>query len=192
VVKPKKKNLPLDFNYDECCVVLHRALMDALTENRKAIRALNKTEPLWAVSYEILPWDPYIGVAFRLESESGHGASLNSAEWKHSHFIEDISTKALIPAKDYVHQAYLTVSGDGNRSQEVAHLIFLAEATALLENSVATLLQSVGIDAPTIGDSLPWNYFKYIVSDGDGVIKANYCDIVCANRVSRRLLGRVP
>jgi hypothetical protein len=179
----------MNFNFKECVEVLHRALMGALAEYGEAIRTLNKTEPLWAISFDILPWDPYVGLAFRLESESGHDASMNSADWKHSHFIEELNTKALIPAKEYTHHAYQTLGGDGKSSQEVAHLIFLAAANALLDDRVARLLQSFGVDAPVIGEKLPWNFFKYLVIDGDGVIKANYCDIVCANRVTRRLLG---
>jgi hypothetical protein len=111
--------------------------------------------------------------------------------WRHSHFIEDINTKELIPARDYTHGACSTAKAEGLGSQEVAHLIFLAAADALLDKSVSTFLQSVGINATERSDTLPRGYFQYIVIDEDGVIKANYCDIVLANRVTRRLLGRV-
>ena len=181
----------MEFDYEECRQVLHHSLMSALGARRDVIRELHKVEEFWALSYDILPWDPYVGVAFRLESESGHDASMNSGGWKHSHFIEDISDTELISAREYIHSAYMRAASDGKGGQEAAHLIFLAAADALLDHSVALLLQECGINAPVIGDVLPWNYFKYIVIDEDGVIKANYCDIVCANRVTRRLLGRV-
>ena len=181
----------MNFNLTECRKVLHNDLMNALTAKREAIRDLHKVEELWAISYDIIPWDPYIGIAFRLESESGFNASLKSGDWKHSHFIEDCTSKELVPARDYVHAQFQSAGDDGKRAQEMAHLIFLAAADALLDESVALLLQSAQINAPVIGDTLPCNYFKYIVIDEDGVIKANYCDIVCANRVTKRLLGKV-
>jgi hypothetical protein len=180
----------MKFDLQECTGVLHESLMRALRKRAHDIEQLHKTEEAWAISYDILPWDPYVGVAFRVASESGGRASQDSGEWKHSHFIEEINTPELTPAKDYAHGAYLAGRADGRHGhQEAAHLIFFAAANALLDESVALFLRSVSINAPVIGDTLPWNYFKYIVIDGDGVIKANYCDIVCANRVTRRLLG---
>jgi len=180
----------MKFKYSKCRKVLHQALMDALAEHREAIRALHQTEEIWAMSYDILPWDPYVGIAVRLESESDHHSTLNSGDWKHSHFIEDISCKALVPARDFAHQAYQSAGEDDSLRQDFAHLIFLAAAESLLDESVASFLQSVGIDVPVIGDKLPWSYFKFVVIDGDGVIKSNYCDIVCAMRATRRLLGK--
>jgi hypothetical protein len=88
-----------------------------------------------------------------------------------------------------VFQRYQAAIGEPSQSQEIAHLTFLAAADALLDESVALRLQSVGVMAPVITDKLRSNYFKYVVLDEDGVIKANYCDIICANRVTRRLLG---
>lgn len=179
----------MKFKFAECRKVLHRALVEALAENSGRIRELQKTEEIWAISYDILPWDPYVGIAFRVKSESGHDSSLNSSGWNHSHFIEDISCKHLKPARDYTHTAYGSASG-GLSSQEIAHLIFLAAADALLDESIASLLQSFGVNAPVIEDSLAGGYFKFVVLDDDGTIKANYCDIIRSNRVTRRLLGK--
>jgi hypothetical protein len=179
------------FDFDECIEVLRNSLTGALAAHGEAIRALNQVEPLWAISFDILPWDPNVGIAFRLESESGTNASSNSADWKHAQLIGDWNAKELVAAKEYTHQAYQARGSDGKRCQEAAHLIFLAAAHALLDERVAFQLQSFGVDAPVVGEKLPWNYFKYMVADDDGVIKANYCDIVCANRVTRRVLGRI-
>jgi hypothetical protein len=180
--------MSMTFDYPKCRSVLYESLIAALTEHCERIRKLNADDKFWAISYDVIPWDPYLGVAFRLESEFAE-TSLNSADWKHSHFIEDMSTPALHPARDFVFQRYQAATGEPSQCQEIAHLIFLAAGDALLDESVALLLQSVGVMAPVIGDKLPWNYFKYVVLDEDGVIKANYCDIICANRVTRRLLG---
>jgi hypothetical protein len=184
----------MDFNFDECRAVLHRSLMDALSEHSQAIRELNSAERLMAISYDILPWDPYIGVAFRLESETGTDPPLGPADWQHSHFIEDLDCPALHPARDYTQQLYTEIGGGGGTSaQEIAHLIYLAAADAILDESVATLLESAGVQAPFVGSSLPWGHsFTYMVLDEDKVIKANYCEIVVANRVAQRLLGRIP
>ena len=180
----------MQFDYDECREIFHRALLTALHEHRDAIRKLHATEAIWAISYYIIPWQPYISIAFRLSSESNYPASLVSADWKYFDFITDRKSQALVSARDFAHEAYESVSDDSKRCQDVAHLIYLAAADALLDPSIATLLQSLGINALEIGDALPRGYFKYIVIDEDKVIKANYCDIVCANRVTRRLLGR--
>jgi hypothetical protein len=180
----------MKFDFTECRSILHRALIDGLAANSSRIRALQAKEEIWAIAYDIIPWDPYIGVAVCLKNEIDR-SGLHSGGWKNSHFIENISTKAFDSAVEYTFQAYESVSEDPKRCQDVARLIYLAAADALLDEGVAVLLQSLGVNAPVIRDKLPWNYFKYVVTDADGVIKANYCDIICANRATRRLLGMV-
>lgn len=178
-------------NYDDCRDVFYHALMSALQEHSDSICKLHETEELWAISYDIIPWHPYIAIAFRIRSESDYPTSIVSAGWKHSEFIGEYNCESLLPPRNFAHQAYGSVADSPKQCQEVAHLIYLAAADALLDPGVAIHLQSLGIDAPVIGDTLPWNYFKYIVIDEDRVIQANYCDIVRANRVTRKLLGRV-
>jgi hypothetical protein len=180
---------PMTFNFEACVDVLKRAAIEALTENSDAIRELHQTEPLWALSFDVIAWQPYVGLAFRLESESGLGASTNSADWKHSHFIEDIRSRPLSAAAKYVHDIYQNTKEDIR--QETLHLIILAAAHAILDRRVAQTLQSMGIEAPEIGDRLEGTYFKYFVMDSDELIRANYCDIVRANRATRHVLGRI-
>jgi len=185
----------MPFNFQQSVDVLRQALIASLIEHAERIRSLNAIEPLWAISFDLLPWESFIAISFRLRSESNYPESSNSADWKHSQFISDYNSRTLAGARDFVHEEYHRCideqeDDDGRRSQEIAHLIFSAAARALLDEEVAEILRSYGIDAPVVGDTLPWYYFKFYVMDADGVIKANYCDIVCANRVTRRLLGR--
>ncbi|MBC8290993.1 MAG: hypothetical protein H8E37_11825 [Planctomycetes bacterium] len=53
------------------------------------------------------------------------------------------------------------------------------------------MLEPLG--AHTIRDQVPYQafaWFEYCVFDGDGVFKSNYCEIVCAQRVARKLLEK--
>lgn len=188
VSHPEGNNDTMKFDFAQCRRILHRSLMAALEKNQKRICELNKTEPIWAISYDIIPWDPYVGIAFRLESESDDREnSMSSGGWMNSHFIEDITEPALHPARDYVEELCKS-----NSSQEVPHLIYLAAADALLDKKVAALLQSNGVAATVWGNRLSrGGCFSYIVTDEDRVLKADYCEIVIANRITRRLLGRV-
>jgi hypothetical protein len=182
----------MDFDFDECTRILHKGLVSGLAARGDQIRNLHATEPLRAVSYDVVPWHPRLSVSFRLESESNWGASANFADWKHDYFVGETDSESLVEARRYIEAAYKQGEGDtGTRCQEIAHLIFLSAAHALLAEDVAVTLRSFGIDAPHICDTMPWYGFHYFVTDPDGVIKANYCDIVCANRVTQRLIGRV-
>jgi hypothetical protein len=69
-----------------------------------------------------------------------------------------------------------------------SHIIFLAGAEALLDPKVAELLRCFNIDAPTLQDRFISSSFQYIVVDPDQTLKSNYCDLVLANRVTKRLL----
>ena len=87
----------MTFDFDACRDVLFTGLLAALTKNRKRLRDLRKIEEIWAISYDVIPWDPYIGVACRLLSESNSLDALKPGGWKHSHFLDN--PKELLPAK---------------------------------------------------------------------------------------------
>ena len=182
----------MGFPFDECLEVLRNALTVSLDEHGPTIRELNRAESFGAATYDILPWDPYLGVGFRLESEPYD--STNSADWKHGRVISAWNSPTIAAAQDYLHRVYRGfrqgADCDGDSLQEAAHLIFLAGAQALLDPRIALQLQGLGVAAPIIGDTMPWHVFKFFVFDDDGAIKANYCDVLCANRAAQRLLGR--
>src|SRR5258708_6739260 len=136
--------MPYDFH--RSVDVLREALIASLTEHTDAIRSLHAIEPLWAISFDHLPWESFIAISFRLESESNYPASSNSADWKHSQFINDYNSKALASAREFVREGYMRFIDehkdvDGRSSQDGAHLIFLAAAHALLHNDVIKLLR---------------------------------------------------
>ena len=179
------------FPFDECVEILRSSLIEALTVHGETLRDLNRVEPFLAMTFDILPWDPYLGIGFRIEAESTGVSLTHSADWKHGRLIGDWNSTAIASAQEFIHRAYKTLGDGGDEMQEAAHLIFLAGADALLDERVAVQLQSLGVKAPIRGDTLPWDYFQYLVIDIDCAIKTNYCDIVSANRVTRRILGRM-
>ncbi len=120
--------------------------MSALREHGKTIRTLHAEEELWAISYDIIPWDPYIALAFRLRSESNYPVSDVSADWKHCELIGDHNCKSLVPARDFAHQACESVGHNSKQGQDVAHLIYLAAADALLDQGQRTLNSFSGKD----------------------------------------------
>ena len=49
----------------------------------------------------------------------------------------------------------------------------------------------LGINAPTYVDSFASRVFEYMVFDFDGTVKANYCELVMANRVTAKWQPRL-
>ena len=135
----------LHFDFDECVGVFLQSLLGALAEHGQRIESLNQDERLQAISFDILPWDPYIGIAFRTLNEPID--TDHSADWVHSHFIGEINCRALHPALEFASNAYQAVLKEPGKCQEVAHLLFVAAAVALLDDRVAQLLQSFGVAA---------------------------------------------
>ena len=182
----------MTFNYDECRTLLHAALVSVLHERGDKIRDLHRSEDIWALSYDVIPWQPFAALSFRVREESQGDLRYDVAGWRHYEFVGDIDAPALKQVAEYV---AAEVNGptdddaDGTRSQETAHLIYLAAAEALLAEDVATFLKSLGINAPATSDTLRLSYFEFIVFDDDKALKANYCELLRANQITQRLLG---
>jgi hypothetical protein len=160
-----------------------------------AERAPQKWEDVCGIDglcYDILPWHGIVALSFRVVEDERNEVPhrwyrYSPADWKHYDFVGDETT--FDAAREHTHRIYMA-AGDPRRQQEVMHLISLAAADALLDPGVAHRLQSFGIAAPVVVDELPRGRFEYMVIDEDRVIKANYCEIVMANRIAKRLLGR--
>lgn len=183
----------MKFNYDECRALLHQTLMDVLSEHSDRIRTLHQAEDIWALSYDVIPWQPFAALSFRVREESQRDLRYDVGGWRNYEFVGNIDSPALKQVADYVAvEVNNSAVGDpdGTRSQETAHLIYLAAAEALLAEDVATLLKSLGINVPATSDTLRLSYFEFIVFDDDKTLKANYCELLRANRVTQRLLGR--
>jgi hypothetical protein len=81
----------------------------------------------------------------------------------------------------------LYVSAGEQHYREMAHLVFLAGAEALLDRRIGEQLRKLGVNAPIVTDGFSHHRF-YMVFDPDESIRANYCEIVVANRITARLL----
>lgn len=180
------------FNYDECRSFLQQALMTVLQDHRERIRALHESDEIWALAYELIPWQPLVALSIRVRDETDGDLRYDLAAWKHYEFAGNLDTPVLNEVANYSAAAVNDLQADetGANSQEVAHLIYLAAAEALLAPEVAAFLNSLGIGAPTTSDTLQGAYFEFVVLDSDKAVRCNYCEIVRANRVTKRLLGK--
>jgi hypothetical protein len=183
----------MPFDYDECRSVLLQALVTVLQDNRERIRALHESEEIWALAYEIIPWQPFAAFSIRVRDETDGNLRYDLAAWKHYEFACNINTPVLKEIADYCAAAVTgpqAADNSGDKSQEVAHLIYLAAAEALLAPEVSAFLRPLGINVPVATDTLDLAYLEFVVFDPDKTLKCNYCEIIRANRVTKRLLGR--
>jgi hypothetical protein len=127
-----------------------------------------------------------VALSFRICTDEQEGARFrySPADWKHYHFLG--AESSFDPAREFTRRVH-EAAGGGHAQHEVMHLIYLAAAEALLDARIAHRLRSFGIDAPVLGDRLPGGPFEYMVLDEDRVFKANYCEILVANRLAARL-----
>src|SRR5262249_9929969 len=144
--------------------------------------------PITGVALDLAPWHAGVGLALRLSSDTTDSLRrYRSVEWKHFNFFSKENCEALIPVGAYIQKAYRSTGKRGCLDR--AHLIFLAGADALLDRKVALFFQRLGVNAPVVKERLGRHSFEYIVIDPDGTIGANYCDLILAMRVTKRLLG---
>jgi hypothetical protein len=142
------------------------------------------------IALVVLPWDRYMALAIRLSSDADD-VRYSEGDWKHLEFVSSMDKLPKFrAATEYVADAYDAADKNGLDSREMAHLIFQAAAEALGDERVTAALQCYGVDVWKIEDRFPQSVFEYMVFDHDKTIKANYCDILLANRLSRRFLGR--
>src|SRR4051812_18292317 len=121
-------------NFIDCRTVLLTSLTEALQMSKDAILAIERDGrgmlPINGVSYDVTPWHGMAGVSFRLSSDPRDGESrYNSADWKLFNFVPTETCPPLQAAGQYIHQAYRS----GEEGKDLAHLIFLAGADALLD-----------------------------------------------------------
>lgn len=194
--------MAMSYDFDECRNILLECLVEALKANRDAIREITKdqNETGWidAISYDVLPWHRFACVSFRNQNDYAFDTEANHcqqqrkqyspADWKHYDFIDDAT---LEPVRKYTGDLWARAS-ESDDGQEAQHVIQLAAAHALLDQRVANLLERFGLNAEPRRDQVPWGGFEYLVLDEDRAFKANYCEFVLSDRVTRRLLGRVP
>jgi hypothetical protein len=182
--------MPIDFV--ECREVLFRGIMEGLRSQEADIRATERDargESLVnGISLDLAPWHGGVGLSLRLQSDPRRGdGRYNSADWDYFDFVSGQTCAALRTAGAYIRDIYLSEGQEGPLG--LAHLIFLAGAEALLDERVAEYLRSLDIDAPIVRERFQDHVFEYIVTDPDGTVRANYCEIVVANRWTARLMA---
>jgi hypothetical protein len=139
--------------------------------------------PVNGVSLDLVPWHRALGVSLRLHTECEPEVRYCNVEWTYFDMVPHCPS--LLQAADFVYEAYTSESSN-SLAREMAHLIFLVGAEALLDPRVAQLLVELGIDAPTYRDDFLSPLFEYMVFDFDRTVSVNYCELVLANRVTAK------
>jgi hypothetical protein len=186
------KGLAMAFSFSRCrAVILQGILKGIRLRARKIARIATEQETVTGISLDLVPWHREVGLSLRQSSEHWDDkVRYCNVEWAYFDLVSEQTCRALRRAADFVHAAY--TSEESNRlAAEMAHMIFLAGAEALLDAQVAMAFSQLGIDAPTCGDDFMPRPFEYMVFDFDGTVRGNYCDLVLANRVAARWLPRL-
>ncbi len=112
----------------------------------------------------------------------------NIGDWANQGFLSSRSG----PCDEELGRLASTIASvDANwqgESHDLRHLLFVAAARALLDPQVAELLRSHRINAPCHAAELGGHPFAFYVMDPDEMLRANYCDIVRAQRITARIL----
>jgi hypothetical protein len=186
----------LGFNFTKGRRLFLRAVIDAIKRRSDYIRSIKRTGrgdmPIDGIAFDLYPDHGYIALSLR--ENDAVNRHQNSADWPHFEFIssQQHDFPALRAALTYIEGTYGSHAASGtDHSTELRHLILLAAADALTDPSVAELLKSFDIDAAVWDDRMFPNpgYFDYVVLDANGDIRLNYCELVRANRITRRLIG---
>jgi hypothetical protein len=179
-------------DFIECQYVLFDATSNVLRESSPYINSIERTArgdlPVTGLSLDLYPWHGAITLSLRLSSDFPLGENrYEIGDWKYHDFPSAWKTTCFQEAGHFLQRFYR--AGGQDEFQARAHLVFLAGAEVLLDPRIAEQLQSLGIDAPIKTEYFISHYFEYIVLDSDETVKANYCEIVMANRVTNLLLG---
>jgi hypothetical protein len=182
----------MSFPFEKCKNALFQGAFAALQESASSILSLKPTAqgdvPVNGLSYDISPWHGALGLSIRVSYPEGEYDE-DVASWKHFDFISDRDSLRLRETGQLIQELY--VSAGAEHYREMAHLVFLAGAEALLDRQIGEQLRKLGVNAPIVTDEFQTTVFThrfYMVFDPDESIRANYCEIVLANRITARLL----
>lgn len=183
--------------FGACKAAILAAITDALRERAEYVASFERTArgdiPVTGIALELTPWHGGLGLSLRLSSDYPLGnVQYDSADWPHFDFTTGCTSPSIAAAILLVKQVYEEGKKPDNDRRDFAHLTFLAGAEALLDPAVASILKDFDIDAPVLEDRFVSSPFQYIVADPDATLKSNYCDIVLANRVAKRVLENGP
>jgi hypothetical protein len=189
----------MKFDFKECRALLLAAVLAELEACKSTILKIPGYEAggsefrclVSAICLDIAPWHRGFDLALRDDDEKRDERIRNSVgDWKLYPLrgIDDPpTTPQRVAVEEFFEREYSGIKNP-EVAREIAHLMFLAAAEALLDYSVTRMLRRYQIDAPYVDDTfLPHRCFEYIVTDSDTSIAANYCEIVIANRITQRL-----
>jgi hypothetical protein len=182
----------MPFPFEKCRTVLCDGALAALEQGAGYILGLERAAqgniPVNGLAFDLAPWHEGIGMSLRVAHPVGEYGD-NSADWQHADFVSSDTCPPLAAAASVINAAYYSRGEDSSVCMEMAHLIFLAGAEALLDARIARQLQKLDVNAPLVEDGFSTYCRFYMVFDPDETVKANYCEIVLANRVTARLLA---
>lgn len=188
--------------YTQCRDLFQAGILDCLDlctpKLHEVVGEAKGIFPINAMTLDILPWFGQAGIAFRIQSDP---VTLRVGEWAHYDDFVDLCVCHSGPLNDaaqYVRDAWESPPADLNRLQ-MAHLIFLAGAEALLADAVRcrfyAILDAIQTESEFTGRfsfdnqlSAYDGWFEYVVSDPDGNSRVNYCDVLRANEVTKAAL----
>lgn len=173
------------FSFSQCRALILQGILAGIKLRADEIVNIVKEAQVTGISLDLVPWHSALGLSIRQYTDLGEDVRYCNVEWAHFDVVSNETCAELQRAVDFIHEAYVAENSN-HLAREMAHMIFLAGAEALLDSRVAMALSELGIDAPVCGDDFMPRPFEYMVFDFDGTVPGNYCELVLANRVTAR------
>lgn len=185
------------------------ALLELFELHKYEIIPLNEFDELYSsvngISYDIIPHERFSAISFRKTGDYKVSGVANldlqysPADWEHYTFFEYDTSKSqkFREVSEYIFQLYeeLYAKNDDDEyhsiQQDINHLIFLAIAEAVLQPSVTNKLSEYLTLAPTLIDEPDGYSFEYMVTDMDKSFNFNYCELIIADRMTKKLVGKL-
>ena len=172
------------FGFSRCRDLILQGILAGIQQRADEIARIARESRVTGISLDLVPWHRGLGISIRQGTEHWEFRYW-PADWANFDVVSNETCAELQRAVEFIHEAYVSENSN-HLAREMAHMIFLAGAEALLDSRVAMALAELGIDAPVCGDDFMPRPFEYIVLDCDGTVSGNYCELVLANRVTAR------
>lgn len=179
--------------YEAAALSIREELLRALREARSEFEALPgsaEDRPISGMSLDLHIQHGYVAVSLRTDDEKWE--DIHIGDWQHAQFLTSLGDPpetAMSRLAAVVAQLYSETSEEDLYAQiDRRHMLYLVAAEAVLDERIAVALNEYGIQAPVFGEELGSAPFAFFVYDADGMLTANYCDIVRAHRATARIL----
>lgn len=167
-----------------------RCLLDAISICGEFLSSNGRApNTVTGVCLDVFPWFRTACVALRLSTD-GVDQKYTPGEWELYEDLSDATVNAMASAAAIAGDAYANRRGTMSRI-EMANLIFMAAADALLDSSTYSALESIGFQVQRLPacDEIETTAFDLIVVDPDQTVAANYCEIHRTHRNKQRLVS---